>query len=113
MSAIGSALKFCFRVSGIRICIGACAPRLAVPLERFELRYFPHRQRAKFSRFDVELERANFCAFDFFDLESDNGEHSADLTVTAFDEHDFVPRIESILDEFDGSGGGFDAATVV
>ncbi len=61
---------------------------------------------------NVEGERAELDAFDFFYEEADGLKHTMDLAIAAFDENDFVPGIGGVFGETDLCGRGFDAAAV-
>src|SRR5690349_17597033 len=81
--------------------------------EVFELGYFADGQGAEFAGGDIEDQGAELDTFDFFDEETNGLEHAADLTVTAFDEGDFVPGVGGVFVKLDFGGRGFYAAVVV
>ena len=66
--------------------------------------YFAYGQGAELAGGDVEIEGAEFDAFDFFDEEADRLEHAADLAVASFDEGDGVPGIGCVFVEMDFGG---------
>src|SRR5208283_2674353 len=65
-----------------------------------QLRNFFCRQMAKFSRLNVQLQRAVAHALDFFHVMPDLFEHAANLPIAALDQRHFVPRIGGLAQQF-------------
>jgi quercetin dioxygenase-like cupin family protein len=68
--------------------------------------HLDRRERAKFSRFDVELERTVAHALDLLDVVPDLLEHAMDLPVASLGEGDLVPRIGRVFNQLDSRGRG-------
>lgn len=88
-------------------------PGLGGRREGFELGDFGLGESAEFAGGDVERERAELSALDFFDAKSDMLKHAANLAIAALDQDDFVPGIGGVFDKANFGGRSFDAAAIV
>ena len=88
-------------------------PGLGGRREGFELGDFGLGERAEFAGGDIEGERAELSAFDFFDAKASVMKHAANLAIAALDQDDFVPRIGSVVDKANFGRRSFDAAAIV
>src|SRR5207237_9724012 len=92
---------------------GYAAIALNATLPGVELGDLSGLQQAQVCARDIEAERAEFRALDFFHVVADRVEHAADLAIAPLCEDDFVPGIRSIFSEADFRRRGFYTAAVV
>jgi hypothetical protein len=76
-------------------------------LPAFQFFHFLRRESPVFSRHHVEFHRSVTNAFDFFHAMADLLEHSADLSIAALGQRDFVPGVIGFPDGKNAGGGCF------